>query len=101
MIRQHNVFELDIPVDYRVRVEVLERLPDLIRDRACHIHSQGLVLSLCDELLKVASRHVLHDDAVLVVASELLLETHDVRAVFTLGLQRYFATNLSQLLALV
>ena len=65
-----------------VSVQVLERLSDLENDLASHLGRHGLKLACREVLLQISTRHVLHDNAVHVFASELLFESDDVWAIF-------------------
>ena len=68
-------------MNYAVLVKVLQGLGDLESDLARHRHFQWLIVDRSQELLKVPTCHVLHDDAVFVLISELFFKADDVRAV--------------------
>ena len=81
-------------MDDLVSVQVLERLSDLENDPACHLSRHGLELACREVLLQISARHVLHDDAVHVLARELLFESDDVRAIFAPRLKIYLSADL-------
>ena len=78
-------------MNYLVRVEVFERVSDLLNNRPRESLGKRLVISSTHELLKVATLHGLHNDAVHIVTCELLFKAHYVGTVFAPRLQFDFS----------
>ena len=75
-------------------MKVLECKRDLLCKFSGHVHRNRLKRAPLQHLLKVASFHSLHYDAVQVFVLEVLLEAHYVWAVLATGLQGDFAVDL-------
>lgn len=81
-----------------VRVEIFERIPDLLDDRPGHAFGKGFEVVECQVLLQVTIRHILHYDACLVLDCELLLKANNIGTVFAASLQLNFPVDLRTLL---
>ena len=81
-------------MDNLVRMQVLQGLADLVRNRSSHVDRKRREVATLYELLEVATSHVFHHDEMVILAGELFLEAHNVRTVSATILQLNFSCNL-------
>ncbi len=77
-------------MNYLMRMKILERVCDLFCDGTHKLLTKRLVIFFAHELLQIATKHGLHNNAVHTLTSELLFEAHHVRTVFAPRLKLNF-----------
>ena len=79
--RQHDVVGLDITVDDALRVQVVQRREQFPHVKDTVLFGEGLIISICDLVKKLAAADVLHDEVNELLIDISLVVLDDVRMV--------------------